>query len=394
MDCYSVGVTSEKESRLALGGTSADEMTIGPLIGLLISRSKLEAVLAGRQDTVYCRYARYAREIGATLIFFAESDVDPNQAVVRGYVHDCTGSTGCQWAAARYPIPRVIYDRCFGEAGREQAARMRVLARELGTRVVNNLPKITKLQAFAVLSPYPELARYLPFTAPLTAKSLAAAMKTYSDLYLKPDALYKGIGVHRLIRQKRGWVVHSRSDLGNETQSFSNKKSVQEALAPLRNKEAHYLVQEGLPLATYLGNRFDFRSLVQKNGQGAWTVTGLVARIAPEGSVITSPRSGGQIALADRVLRHAFPSRWAEIAADLERVSVELCERLDSHLGPCIELGLDLAVVEDGAVKLIEANGKPLRVSLTRLKDPLVGERIERCPIHSLAHLASQGVGE
>lgn len=370
--------------------SGSSSLRLGPLVGLLIAERKLETLLDGSRDTIYCRYCRYAEEAGAALCFFTAAGVAPDGESVTGYRHRCRPDGGCDWEAVHIPFPRVIYDRCFGIPGREQSAQVRRTARKRGAAVVNSLPKLTKLQTFAALSPYRELTEHLPMTSPLTPETLAAAMQQRDDLYLKPDHLYKGKGVCRLLRTGSGWLLQSREEAGNAVKRLAGDEAA-ESLAPLLASDACYLLQEGVDLATYLGNRYDFRSLVQKDGQGRWQVTGLVARIAPEQSVITSPRSGGQVAPAELALRDSFPDRWESVMAELERVSLLVAERLDQQLGPWAELGLDLGVEAFGRVRLIEANGKPLRVSLERLRDPEIGERINRYPIHYAAWLDLQG---
>lgn len=374
--------------KLTLWRSQDKEVTLGPLIGLLISRESLRALRGGRRSPVCCQYARYAREIGAVLVFFTSNGIDRDRGTVRGYVHRCRPWGNCRWVGRTFPIPRVVYDRCLR---RREAVRVRRLAEAMGFAVINHLGKMRKLQAFELLAPYSELAPYLPFTARLTADSLAMAMERYKDIYLKPNGLSKGQGVCRLTREEHGWRLQSHSPPRTRT-VFLPPGTVAEALSELIASPAFYLLQEGLPLATYLGNRFDFRSLVQKDGQGEWVIGGLVARIAPRDSPVTSPRSGGMVAHPERVLRNAFPDRWEKVLEDLERVSLRLAARIDQRLGPCAELGLDLGVLQDGTVKLIEVNAKPLKVSLQRLNHPLVKERIHRYPIHYAAYLDLTGV--
>lgn len=149
-----------------------------------------------------------------------------------------------------------------------------------------------------------------------------------------------------------------------------------------------YVLQEGLGLALYYGNPYDFRALVQKGASGRWQVAGLVARIAPEGGVITSPRSGGLVASPDRVLAHSFgPPGGRKVLGDLAETCIRIAQRLEDVYGRCVELGLDMGVTRDGRVKLIEANGRPLKVSLSRLRDAGVDAAIFRYPVHYAAAL-------
>lgn len=376
----------EQPLRTTVGMDEQGEVALGPLVGLLISKRKLESLLAGAVDTVYCRYTRYALEVNAVLCFFTSAGLDLIQGTVQGYMLRDGRS---DWEFRRFPIPRVIYDRCFGEAGRGESAQVRGLLAGWDSTVVNGPVKITKLAAFEALRGDPEVEQYLPYTVPFSPKALKAVLDTYPDVYVKPNALYKGKGVLRLTRQGSGWLVQVQGpEIGSHF--LPDKKSVERTLLPLAERH-DYVIQEGLALATYLGNRFDFRSLVQKNGNEEWTVSGLAARLAPVGGTITSPRSGGSVARAQEVLQHAFPERWESVLEALEHASLIMSRKIDARLGPCIELGLDVGVLRDGSVKLIEANGKPLRVSLQRLRDPLITERIHRYPIHCAAAMDLAG---
>lgn len=124
---------------LTANRTGHREVTLGPLVGFAVSPPKLAKVLAGKRDTAYCRYERHAREAGITLIFFSPAEVDLENNSVVGYAHRCDGVRTCRWTARRYPLPRVIYERCFGKEGREASLRLRRMAAELGVTVVNPL---------------------------------------------------------------------------------------------------------------------------------------------------------------------------------------------------------------------------------------------------------------
>ncbi len=380
----------EAPIRLSVFRQGSDEVALGPLIGVLLSKAKVGAILAGKLDPAYFRFDRYARETGAILIFLCAAGIDFKQGVVRGCRLRRGNDGRWVWAVGLFPIPRVIYDRSMGKNGRAEATQARDLGRNLGVTVVNSVPKITKIQAFQILRSYPDLARHLPFTVPLTKESLVSAIKTYPDLYLKPNALHKGKGVMRLTRQVNGWLLQSRETWGNQTRLLAGTPQLLKALDKLVAPKAGYLIQEGLPLVTFMGNRFDFRSLVQKDGRGEWVLAGLVARIAPVGSVISSPRSGGFISPPERVIRQAYPGHWKRIMDDLEQVSLKMARRVEKHLGTSCEFGLDLGLVPDGTVKLIEINGKPLKVSLGRLGDPAMDERIYRYPIDYASFLDTQ----
>jgi hypothetical protein len=375
---------------LTLYRPDRESVRLGPLVGVLLSRAKLRAVLEGEQDSIYQRFVAYAREAGGALVFCTVDGFDEGQGELTGYrLHE--GAPGrWNWVPGRFPVPRVLYDRCFGAEGREEALTVRALSRRLEFTVINTPVKITKLEAFDALRGT-DLEPHLPQTVPLTADSLKQAMRTRADLYLKPNALYKGKGVCRLTRASGGWILHTPTEQAVDRRELRTGADVTEALEELLASGQEYVLQEGLPLAAYLGNRFDLRSLVQKDGSGKWRVTGVSVRIAPADGVVTSPRSGGNVAPLERVLAHVFPSGWREVQEEVERVSLAMAAAMERAMGPCVELGLDLGVLQDGRVALIEVNGKPLKVSLQRLRDPLITERIFRCPIQYAIRLDLTG---
>ncbi|MCG0238753.1 MAG: YheC/YheD family protein, partial [Firmicutes bacterium] len=328
-------------------------LRLGPLVALQISSQKLENLLAGQEDTDYRRYQRYAEELAAVLCFFRVQDVDLTRAEVRAYQLSPSG-----WQPQLLPLPRVVYDRCFGPDGRAESRKMRQVADRAGITVVNRPINVPKLTVYTLVEGDPNLRPLLPVTLPLSRENLLMMAAHFPVLYLKPDNLHKGKGIFRLERRSRGWAIRP-SDSGGVPGPPGIPGPV-EAVLDLLPPGRPYLIQEGIPLATYLGNPYDFRALVQKDAGGCWQVTGLVARIAPEEGVVTSPRSARQVASAERVLVHSFGRRGREILEELTASAVRIARCIDAHLGPCGELGLDLGVTRAGAIQLLEVNGKPL----------------------------------
>ena len=371
--------------RLGVWREGRAALAFGPLIGYAAPRAILRGLLAGEDEYALIRMAAAAREAGGVLILFSPSDIRWEQARVRGKRVEAAEGGALRVAGGWFPLPRVLLYPQVRRAPRQLVARLRAL----GTVVLSHR-KIRKLETFAVLRRVPEVRRYLPLTARLTPGNLARVLHRSHDLYLKPDNLSRGRGVHRLTRAPGGgWRLTYRRPARNVSRYLPDVEAGRRALAGLLRARSVYLVQEGLALATYLGNRFDMRALVQKDGEGRWVVSGLVARIAPVGSAITSPRSGGLVALPEQVLRYAFGGRGSHVLQEVKEAALAVTRGIEAALGPRYELGIDLGVLRDGTVQLIEVNGMPLKVSLHRLNDPFAMERIDRYPVHYAARLAS-----
>ena len=361
-------------------------LACGPLIAYVTSRSVLRALRSGADDPAIAQMATAAREAGAVLLLADPRDILWDRSVVRAERVEVPASGAPCLASGIYPLPRVIlYPTAVGTGPRPQELAPR--ARALGCTLLSHR-KIRKLETYHVLQEVPAVRPLLAYTERLTSDSLARAMRRFDDLYLKPDDLSRGRGVHRLTRRRAGgWLLTHRDAQGNVERLLPDAGAVRAAVRPLLRGPRVYLLQEGLPLATFLGNRFDLRVLVQKNGMGRWTVSGMVARIAPLGSAITSPRSGGQVALPQQVLQHAFGERATAVLDSVAEATLAIARAIDAALGPVYELGIDLGVLQDGTVRLIEVNGMPLKVSLQRLGDPSAEQRIDRFPVHYAAWL-------
>ena len=157
-------------------------------------------------------------------------------------------------------------------------------------------------------------------------------------------------------------------------------------------KDSEMVIQEAIPLLKYKDNPFDIRALVQKDGSGKWKVTGIIARIFAEGSIISSPRSGGKIAPIEQVL---MPKLFREeVLEGIEHFTTQAAARIDQELGLFAELGFDLGIDQSGKVWLIEINGKPLKVSLDRLLNHHLSTLAYTRPLEYAIYLAgnrSQG---
>lgn len=376
----------------AVGPAGDGVLEIGPLVGLLTPRRLLAAMGDRGLQPPYSHYVDSALEAGAVPVLFAGGDFDSQARRVRGYVPAGRDPNQRRLLAMESPLPRVVF-HAFNSLERPEAEEFESVAPRLGCLVVDGWQRIPKPVGYDILCQHRWLARHVPDTDRLTPQTLRAALSRYDDLYLKPDAGARGEGVYRLTRARRGWVLTTEGTRGPLKFQLPDRAAV---LATVRKRLARgtpYLIQEGLPLATFLGNRFDLRALAQKDGRGRWMLAGLAARVAPPGSPITSPLRGALVARPADVLRLAFPGRWQEVLQDVHRVVLVAAETIDRALGPRFEIGVDIAVLQDGTIKIIEVNGAPRKTSLEMLRDPLITERVYRLPIHYTIGLALRGDG-
>ncbi|NLZ93963.1 MAG: YheC/YheD family protein [Firmicutes bacterium] len=355
------------------------EIELVPFLGVFISESKAARLLSGGWDSVYWRFQQWTQAIHGFVYFFTISGINWEQRKVQGYYFNREKV----WVSKEFPLPYVIYDRCFGKDGREASYLLRQLveANELPITVYNSVVKIAKYETYEHLSKYPHLRDALPEYAWYEQTKLLSLMKEHQNVYLKPDRLYKGQGVIRVSQAETGYSIEYRSEQGNEVLNLPDEDSFIAKLEELIAGEQNYLMQVGIDLATFFGNRFDVRVMLQKKTPDCWSVTGINARIAATDSVITSPRSGGNVLRVSEVLNWLFPHDAEKIIENIIQLTCSMGEALEEKFGFLGELGVDLGVDKNGNVKLIEVNGKPLKVSFTRMRDRGLNKEINYAPM-------------
>lgn len=366
-------------------------LNLGPVIGVFISAQQSGQLFFGRTERAHEKVLAIAQELGAIAYLFSLLDVDWNRGLIRGWTRTMSPE-GVKWRSSISPFPDVIYDRALR---RTEAITLREQMKKEGnkTPLFNAMPKLRKWETMEILRQCDPVKDILPETILYRDEgSVLEMLSRYDAVYLKPDDLSRGQGVFRVFHLPDGRLrVEYRNHPINRVENVSSGTELNRFLAPYRSQDRNYIVQQRISLAEHGGVPFDVRVLVQKDITGRWAIGGIVARLAAKGSVITSPRSGGGVAPVPLALRSAFPRDAARLQEQLEARAIEIAECIERRYPPCGEIGLDMGIDRDGGIWLIEANGKPLKVSLERLGDPVVEERMYRLPVEFCFHLVGFG---
>src|SRR5690606_7591780 len=136
-------------------------------------------------------------------------------------------------------------------------------------------------------------------------------------------------------------------------------------------KGKNYLIQKGIDISLQNGRVHDFRMLVQKNGKGAWQVTGCAGRIGAARSITSNLHGGGIAIEMGKLLRERFreEKKIATIRETSKRLAMDIVAQLEQEYGRLCELALDLAIDPDGGVWLLEINPKPGRNIFLQIQD-------------------------
>lgn len=372
-----------------------NNIIFGPLIAVFVSRWETENLSQGIcKNKYFYRYIETCKELNAICCFFSIEDILWEQGRVIGWILDKRDGQGEKWLSRIYPIPSVIYDRCFGALGKADGYELRThLAKFPGATVFNSMPKLKKWETYELLKTNSDLRKHLPkslrYHDPV---QLEQAINALGPIYLKPDGLSKGSGIYKISRSiNGGFVLRHREPKNNAVVKLKSLNTINQLLQPYYERGGGYVIQEEIPLARYRGRKFDMRVLCQKDITGKWIIGGIAVRIAAPNSVITSPRSGGSVVTWPQALESVFNQRVDRpdgINSKLDYVAFKVCDVIEEQYGCCGELGLDLSVDNDGNIWIIEVNAKPLKVSLKRLLDPKLTQQVHANPIEFAYHIA------
>lgn len=345
-------------------------------LGVLLNHSSLSGALKGRYWFEYLPfYAEAAQKSGVTVVFFSNRSFLAKDDLVRAYSWNPATRT---YIPGIFKIPLVIHNRAL--LSQKEARRIYSLLANNRTILFNGLMRYDKWTVHRRLSTNPFTSKYLPETERLLSREqILAWLKRHKTVYLKPCSGSLGKGVIRL-HQTGGRLEISRTAKSRSTRHFVSFGKIAEIRRRIGRRP--YLIQEGIPLLKIRNQPIDFRVSVQKGASGEWSVSGVVAKVGTRNAHATNLAVGGKAAPAKKVLATAFEKSKAEaILQEIKGASLLIARQIE-EIGPNIaDLGLDLTVTKDGAIKFIEANGRDLRITFRNARQKKMWRRTFQNPI-------------
>jgi YheC/D like ATP-grasp len=225
----------------------------------------------------------------------------------------------------------------------------------------------SKLTKYSVLRASSSLVSALPRTRRFSKQSLSAFLDQYKKVIVKPATGSGGAGVMLVTRKAKS---RYRVQRGPSHHTLHGKL---ETYRYLRKKiTTPYLIQRGISLAQVNGSLFDVRVMVQRRSGSPWVVTGMLAKVAGRGYIITNvKRSKGRVLpIRSAIQRSSIRGASASaIIARLRRIAILAANRLARYYARQKVFGLDMGIDASGRVWIIEANLRPDITLFLKLAD-------------------------
>jgi glutathione synthase/RimK-type ligase-like ATP-grasp enzyme len=218
---------------------------------------------------------------------------------------------------------------------------------------------------------------HVPDTRFLNVESLRQMLDQYKMVYIKPNIGMFGNGVMRVELNEGGETPYSYQS-GVRVKRFVRFESMFNSIGKEIGKRK-YLVQKGIHLLKYKGNRFDLRVMVQQTPKRGWRSTGIIGRVADPQKIVTNFHNGGTLKSVEALLSSYLPkAEQKRYINELRKLGVHVAEAMHRSFKGIKEIGVDIAIDADLKPWILEVNTQPDPYIFRHLKDKQVYLKIRR----------------
>ena len=298
------------------------------------------------------------------------------------------------WVDSAFPIPMIIYDRCF-YGDDEHSKQCIPIVSWLKTRaditfLGYGLPN--KLELYDVLK-NTVLSAYLPVTQLVSDTNIVLnELSTKKRIILKPINGSQGHGIYYLKKNDKSFHVKTEKQKNIISRIFPNEAKLIQWLQPLIKKR-QYLSQPYLELTNDELQPYDIRILLQKSMHGKWGELGRGIRIGSTGGILSNLSAGGTVLTYPEWALTLPPAKKEYIAQEIEYILSKLPTILENAFLPLFELGVDIGVAKNGSIWILDVNSKPGRKVLIHTQ-PDIHETLNLAPLLYAKHLSEMAPKE
>lgn len=308
---------------------------------------------------------RTGREMGVNVYVTRVKDIKLGHKRITGFHYHPDSQS---WSQMLVPFPNVVYNRIPNRKDEQLPEVQQVIKACMKHAKVRlfNPSFFYKWTLYEWLNKSKLTRKYVPATKRLAhASDLEQMLAQFPAVYLKPVKGKAGSGIMRVERPKsKGGPYVLRIQAGRKSKITSNP-NLSRLWSQIKSviDSEEYIIQQGIPLASFEERPYDLRVLVQKNGKGEWALTGVGARVAGKQSITTHVPRGGSINEPEKVLTAAFGAETAKrILLRVRKSALSIARQIEKASGHNLgEMSMDLGVDTTGQIWFFEANSRPMK---------------------------------
>lgn len=310
------------------------------LIGVFHPHDPFGVMTEGRVHAIIAE----AHKQQVQLVFFNEAGIDLDRKTIKGTVF-----TDDRREDGVFPFPQAVMNaRPWSPLKRSDRELILRKIVPFTTFLIDDKWEITKLVADS-----PELGHLIvPSVVLESTEQIDELFRTHGKLVIKPVKGSRGAGVHAMVRNGGLYGIQRDAEW-----DWLNREQLADYI---RELPKDHLLQPYIVCLTPEGEPYDFRILVQRNGEGNWTVSLIYPRIGAKETITSNVSVGGRTEELESFLQRLFPEEFRSFPPILAKLGLELAAFIDSHYAnPLDELGIDLAIDGQRRIWFYEANACP-----------------------------------
>ena len=368
---------------------NGDIVKFGPIVGILTERFILQDHKKGKpiREAFNC-YAEAGSIIGGLIYIFSLNKIDLDNKRIMGYVPLMNKSMIIKWQEQWVPIPDVIHNRIKISPSSSSYKKIDGISKLVpNITVINRTTKVYKWRIQKILEKDARAKKYLPKTLLFKGiNTLTKMLQEFPFIYLKPVGRSLGLGIVKVTKVGSDEYTAKYRSRGKSCSLSGHLTEILPKLKTLMGKRT-YIVQEGIPLATYNGNIFDLRVSMQKDETGTWSLSRWKVRVAAPNSIVTNISAGGTGAHINQIMDSVFKEEATEISYDIKSACLTICRSIENKISGIGDIGLDIGITEGGKIYIIEANFRELRLNGGNAEDLENWKSTFKKPIYYLNYL-------
>jgi hypothetical protein len=312
-----------------------NHLHIGPVIGFIPG-----VKYYNNRKILLPRFSKYD-EINGLIVIFRPKGINRTNKTIKGYYFD-PGSK--KFIPGTFPYPKAVYRKDF---------LSKTIISEFRGKLYNYPYYLDKLKFWSIMSKDEEVMKHIPETKVLEDfHKVLEMLKNHKSVYLKPHNLSCGRGIVNLTTNSEGGFL-----LSDTTLQLYHIKSEEELIKALKEKvHGTYLIQQEIS-SMWNNRRVDFRAYFHKKQDKEWHFTGIEAKVAKEGSIISNFHNREKMMLGETAMRTIFElekEKIKTIKAELAQLSIRALTLLEKNGFRLGEAAVDLVIDKQLDIWLLE----------------------------------------
>ncbi|WP_100010145.1 YheC/YheD family protein [Lentibacillus sediminis] len=279
------------------------------------------------------------------LCFFTSTDVDFDKKEVIADVFE-----NGNWQRLPLPFPDVINNVGAGRQSHAERKLRRIIpftSFHVGNKY--SLPKrMAKFRKYAEL--------LVPFRVCQKESEIYAFLKHNNHVVFKYLMGNRGENIYFVEKKANKYVIKEHK----KERIYSAEAFHKWLLSVVLKKQGSFIVQKYVHTRTKNDEPYHIRAHVQKNAEGKWVLTHIYPRVGNKKSNLSNVATDGKVEDLHTFLIQEYGEAGKKHEEIILRLSLELAHHLDKlHNLSLDELGIDLAIDENGRYWMHEANNGP-----------------------------------